>query len=135
MADTKKTEDLQEELGKVAEMAKVCVKPLMNFITVALPYIITYSKKAHAFYLKLPHDYIELITGVVFCFMGGFYPALFAAIEAARFGGLETVKNSLADLADEALKIIEASKKDDKLDKDGVSSLHSQFSLFSEIRI
>lgn len=119
MVDSKKQEELEDQLGKAAEMAKGVVKPLMNFLTIALPYIITYSKKAHAFYKKLPHDYIELLTGVVFCFMGGFYPALFAAIEAARFGGLEIVRDSFADLADEALKIIEASKKDDKLDKDG----------------
>lgn len=118
MVDSKKKE-LEDDLGKVADIAKKCAKPVMDFLTMILPYVVTYSKKAHAFYLKLPHDYIELITGVVFCFMGGFYPALFAAIEAARFGGIEIVKNSLSDLADEALKIIEESKKDDKLDKDG----------------
>ncbi len=132
MADSKKKEELEDQLGKAAEMAKVAVKPVLDFLTMALPYVITYSKKAHAIYLKLPHDYIELLTGIVFCFMGGFYPALFAAIEAARFGGLETVKNSLADLADEALKIIEASKKDDKEDKDGVSFLQSIFFTNSE---
>ncbi len=44
---------------------------------------------------------------------------LFAAIEAARHGGLANAIKSLNDLADEALIIIEASKKDDELDEDG----------------
>ena len=46
------------------------------------------------------------------------YPALFAAFEAARHGGAKQVQEALNDLADEAMIIIEASKKDDDLDLD-----------------
>lgn len=46
------------------------------------------------------------------------YPALFAAIEAAKHGGWEDLKTAVKDLVDEALVIVEESKKDDDLDED-----------------
>ena len=61
---------------------------------------------------------INFFIGFVFCFFGGLYPVLFAAIQAAEYGGRETVMDALKDLSDEASGIIEASKKDDKLDED-----------------
>ena len=61
------------------------------------------------------------IYGFVFCFFGGTFPTLFAAIQAAEYGGRKTVMNAITDLADEALVIMEEVKKDDDVDenKDG----------------
>ena len=58
------------------------------------------------------------IYGVVFCFFGGTFPTLFAAIQAAEYGGRKTVMNSIVDLADEALLILDEVKKDDDADDD-----------------
>ena len=44
---------------------------------------------------------------------------LFAAIEAADHGGRQTVVEAVSDLSQEAMIIIEESKKDDSEDKDG----------------
>lgn len=95
-------------------------KPVLDFITdTAVPVIIEYSQKSWAYYKRLPADYLQLIIGTIFCFFGGIFPALFAAIEAAKHGGVQNVVEALGDLSEEALKIIEASKKDDDLDEDG----------------
>lgn len=112
------TEESNNQLAKAAEMLEKFARPILNAITVALPHIITYSKKAHAYYVKLPKDYLNLLIGCVFCFFGGIYPTIFAAIEAAKHGGMDTLRESFKILSEEALVIIEASKKDDDLDDD-----------------
>lgn len=43
---------------------------------------------------------------------------LFATVEAAKHGGINNLIDALGDLGDEAIKIIEASKKDDEVDED-----------------
>lgn len=100
-------------------------KPIIAFITSLTPVVITYCQKAHDIYRALPEDQLQFLIGAIICFFGGVYPLLFAAIEAAKHGGLSTLKAALKDLADEASVIIEASKKDDKADdnKDGTSDV------------
>jgi len=100
-------------------------KPIIAFITSLTPVVITYCQKAHDIYRALPEDQLQFLIGAIICFFGGVYPLLFAAIEAAKHGGLTTLKAALKDLADEASVIIEASKKDDKADdnKDGTSDV------------
>jgi len=93
-------------------------KPIVAFLTATIPLVITFCQKLYAFYKTLPEDQLQLLIGFMICFFGGVYPALFAAIEAAKHGGLNKVRLALKDLADEATIIIEASKKDDKVDED-----------------
>eukprot|EP00560_Eucampia_antarctica_P001570 CAMPEP_0197831668 /NCGR_PEP_ID=MMETSP1437-20131217/11465_1 /TAXON_ID=49252 ORGANISM="Eucampia antarctica, Strain CCMP1452" /NCGR_SAMPLE_ID=MMETSP1437 /ASSEMBLY_ACC=CAM_ASM_001096 /LENGTH=315 /DNA_ID=CAMNT_0043434687 /DNA_START=114 /DNA_END=1061 /DNA_ORIENTATION=+ len=109
----------QDDLTKAAEMIQNLAGPVLAGATFLIPHIINLSRKGYKVYEKLPHDYLQLLTGVVFCLAGGFYPALFAAVEAARIGGFDTLVNACSALSSEALTIIEASKKDDKIDKDG----------------
>mmetsp|Transcript_16358 Transcript_16358/g.19991 ORF Transcript_16358/g.19991 Transcript_16358/m.19991 type:complete len:316 (+) Transcript_16358:101-1048(+) len=106
-----KTEAAKEEIVKIA-------KPIINIVTTITPIIIAYSQKAWSFYKSLPEDYIKLIIGFILCFFGGIYPTVFAAVEAAKHGGIKTLVAALGDLSDEAIKIIEASKKDDDADAD-----------------
>jgi len=94
-------------------------KPVIHLITSATPIIIASVGKAHAIYMSLPDDYLQLLWGSILCFFGGVYPALFAALEAAKHGGLDTAQEAFKDLANEATVIIEASKKDDDRDDDG----------------
>ena len=94
-------------------------KPVIQIISTVIPIIITTTQKAWSFYKKLPEDYVQLFIGFVFCFFGGIFPVLFASIEAAKHGGISNVVAALSDLSDEAMKIIDASKKDDDVDKDG----------------
>jgi hypothetical protein len=56
---------------------------------------------------------VHFVYGSVFCFFGGTFPTLFAAVQAAEHGGRATVMQALSDLSDEALIVINESKKDD----------------------
>lgn len=111
--------DKKADIIAAAKKLQEYTRPILDFISVALPIVITYSRKFYAYYLKLPRDQLEFIIGTIFCFFGGIYPTLFAAIEAAKHGGLKTLSEACGDLATEATKIIEASKKDDDVDDDG----------------
>lgn len=94
-------------------------KPVIEAIAAALPVVISTTHTIWSFCKSLPEDYVQLLIGFIFCFFGGIFPVLFAAIEAAKHGGISTVVAALGDLSDEATKIIDASKKDDDLDQDG----------------
>lgn len=109
-------------LSQAATALQGLAKPIGTFITFALPVVVNALNVAYHFYMKLPQNAIGFLVGTIFCFFGGLYPALFAAVEAAEHAGQQVVINSLKDLADEALIIIEESKKDDQvdeIDKDG----------------
>lgn len=70
------------------------------------------------YFQKLPQNALLFIYGAIFCFFGGIFPSLFVAIQAAEYGGRQTVMLAITDLADEALVILEEVKKDDDLDED-----------------
>mmetsp|Transcript_31935 Transcript_31935/g.45419 ORF Transcript_31935/g.45419 Transcript_31935/m.45419 type:complete len:331 (+) Transcript_31935:75-1067(+) len=117
-----KLEDVEKKLTQAAQLLQSIAKPLVAAVSVALPFIITCCTKSWSFYKTLPKNGISFFVGFIFCFFGGLYPVVFAAVEAAEHGGRKKVVEALSDLANEALVIIEASKKDDKEDKnnDGV---------------
>jgi len=106
------------DLRGSSKLIGAAARPLIGGITTVLPLVITYIKIAYDWYVKLPTDYLNLIIGIIFCFFGGVYPVLFAAVQAAKHGGWHTLQESLQDLAEESIKIIEASKKDDEKDND-----------------
>ena len=106
------------QLSSAAIALQNVAKPIVDTITWVLPIVVTQLFKFNEFVSKLPQNVINFVIGFVFCFSGGLYPVLFAAIEAAEFGGRQIVMQSIKDLCNEALIIIEESKKDDKIDKD-----------------
>jgi hypothetical protein len=110
--------DIAKKLPAAAEKLQVLAKPVIGFLTFLIPQLITNGQKARELYNKLPQNVINFFIGFVFCFFGGLYPVLFAAVQAAEYGGRATVMDALKDLSDEANGIIGASKKDDKLDED-----------------
>jgi hypothetical protein len=81
--------------------------------------IIKASRTGYAIYSRLPLDAVHFLTGVIFCFFGGLYPTLFAAIQAAKHSGLKILTESLATIGSEAMIVLEESKKDDEKDDDG----------------
>jgi hypothetical protein len=112
------SKDLVDKLQSVA-------KPLLNVLYIAIPVCIKFGRKFHGFWVKCDDNVIAAFIGFVFCFFGGLYPTLFSAIQAAEQGGRAVLVASMKDLADEAVVIIEQSKKDDKADadKDGVADV------------
>ena len=108
MTTCKKSNEIEKALG-----------PVLQVVTIILPYLITYTDRIYRYYKSLPKDTARLWIGFIFCFSGGLYPTLFAAVQAAKHGGIEIIADALGDLSDEAIKLIEANKKDDEVDKDG----------------
>ena len=110
--------DVQKKLSGAADALQKIAKPVFEFLVVALPVVITYFGKARAAFEKLPQNALNFVIGFIFCFFGGMYPVLFAAVQAAEHGGRQAVMEAVQDLAKEATIIIEESKKDDKVDAD-----------------
>jgi len=107
-----------EKLNAASKFLTVAAKPLVTGITIVLPHIITFVTVTYRWYSKLPKEQTKILIGTIFCFFGGVYPALFAAIEAAKHGGWKDLKQAIVDMAEEAVIIIEESKKDDDKDDD-----------------
>lgn len=70
-------------------------------------------------YVMLPTDALDAIIGLVFCFCGGLYPMLFAAVQAARLSGWKTTCDAVSELVNQAKIIAAENKKDDDADDDG----------------
>eukprot|EP00523_Entomoneis_sp_CCMP467_P002874 CAMPEP_0168744724 /NCGR_PEP_ID=MMETSP0724-20121128/14242_1 /TAXON_ID=265536 /ORGANISM="Amphiprora sp., Strain CCMP467" /LENGTH=322 /DNA_ID=CAMNT_0008792399 /DNA_START=36 /DNA_END=1004 /DNA_ORIENTATION=- len=112
-------ESTKEKIEGFTKVLRGLAKPAFDAFVWVLPKAISGIQTAHAYWNKLPQNAILFIYGTVFCFFGGTFPTLFAAIQAAEYGGRKTVMESIKMLTDEALVIIEESKKDDAEDKDG----------------
>lgn len=110
---TKKDRDLKEHLTVAAQVLQAVAKPILEGLTVVLPIVITYTQIAYREFSKLPQNAIHFVNGTVFCFFGGSFPTLFAAIQAAEYGGRAKLLGAFSALTEEATIIIEESKKDD----------------------
>jgi hypothetical protein len=73
-----------------------------------LPPTITITRAIVDFYRVLPMDAIVAQIGFVYAFAGGYYPTLFAAIQAAQHCGYQSMILALQILADEAVTAIHA---------------------------
>lgn len=109
---------VEEKLGKAAEILQAVAKPLATFLGFIIPPLFLLTAKAYGVWKVLPKNVSQFIIGFVFCFFGGLYPTVFAAIQAAEHGGRKVVVDAVSDLANEIMVILEESKKDDKVDAD-----------------
>jgi len=128
MADSSKQQQIQQrkeeaiqKISKAAGFVRAAGKPLVEFLTFIVPLCLVHSRRLRDAYYKLPQNLLQFNLGVVFCFFGGLYPVLFAAIQAAEHGGRQEWRKATKDIGDEVLKIIEESKKED--DEDDVKKL------------
>jgi len=123
--EKQKSKTVTKKVSDIAEKAQGYVKPVLDVIVFLIPMMIKYGRLARTFIEQLPTNAINFIIGFIFCFFGGLYPLFFAAIQAAEYGGRKAVMKAVRDIADEVMKIIEESKKDDKVDadKDGTADV------------
>ena len=113
----------REKISQFARVVESIARPFFSLVEFLLPIIISQCRFIYSAYSKLPHDAVAVLIGIVFCFFGGLYPTLFSAAQAAKHSGLSTLRVGLGDLANEAIFIIEESKKDDDKDDDGDGGL------------
>lgn len=110
--------DTKMDISGAAKALQSIAKPVIQFLMILIPPLIYYSKLAYEYFTKLPQNALFFLYGFVFCFFGGTFPVLFAAIQAAEHTGRKAVLFALSDLANEAIVILEESKKDDDKDED-----------------
>jgi hypothetical protein len=117
----KSADDAAKKAAELAEKLQGLAKPVLSAIVFAIPFMIKYGRKLRLAIEKLPANAFNALVGFIFCFFGGLYPVLFAAVQAAEYGGRKAVLDAVYDINEEILKIVEESKKDDELDsnKDG----------------
>lgn len=123
-SDTKAKEAAKKKTD-FAEMLQRLAKPAVDALCVAIPFLIKGGRKIHALWICCDDNVVAAIIGFIFCFFGGMFPTLFSAIQAAEQGGRAILVDAICDLSEEAVVIIEESKKDDKDDKnkDGVADV------------
>lgn len=104
--------------SKYIKMAAPVIAILLALASASVPYVVAIAGFLYEVYLHTPTDILEMCIGLVFCFAGGVYPTLFAAVEAARHCGWWKTKMAVCDLVEESQRIIRENAKDDKVDKD-----------------
>ncbi|OEU09205.1 hypothetical protein FRACYDRAFT_195507 [Fragilariopsis cylindrus CCMP1102] len=72
-----------------------------------LPTIVVSIKTIVTFYNSLPMDAITAQIGLVYCFLGGYYPTLFSSLQAAKYCGWSIMVSAVTDLTNEAIKVID----------------------------
>jgi hypothetical protein len=113
------------ELPISAQTLQAIATPVLGMAMVAVPFLIQTVRSGYRAFQRLPQNALQFAYGTVFCFFGGTFPTLFAAALAAEHGGRAVVLQSLSDLADEALIIIEENRRDEAADanSDGKSDV------------
>lgn len=112
--------DQTSDIGKVAAILQSVAKPLATFLGFIIPPLFLITAKAYKVFNALPKNVAQFLVGFLFCFFGGLYPTVFAAVQAAEHGGRKAFVQAVSDLANEVSVILEESKKDDEVDADKV---------------
>lgn len=90
------------------QTVRVATQIIWNACRIILPPVAYATKLVVGFYRSLPKDAITAQAGLVYCFAGGYYPALFAAVQAAQTCGWDTMCQALDDLGEQAGAAIDA---------------------------
>jgi hypothetical protein len=95
------------------------IKGITVTVQRVLPPLVGIIKSVLVTYRLLPQDALLAQAGIVYCFCGGCYPTLFAAVQAARHCGMEPMICAIRDLTDQAIVAVEATAAE------SASSTHS----------
>jgi hypothetical protein len=89
---------------------------LVSLGRAVLPPLVATVKGVIRFYNALPMDAIIAQVGLIYCFLGGYYPTLFSSLQAARYCGWHVMVNAISDLIEEAMKVVDATENMDHWD-------------------
>lgn len=79
-----------------------------------LPTAVAIVKGIVKIYRALPMEAITAQIGLVYCFLGGYYPTLFSSLQAAKYCGWHIMVKAISELTEEAMVVI------DELEDSGV---------------
>lgn len=91
---TSKREKAAKNLTTFAKAVQAVAKPAVAVLVWFLPLAISYCRFLHRTWKKIPYDASTFLIGVVFCFFGGLYPTLFAALQAAKHSGISVSRQN-----------------------------------------
>lgn len=97
--------------GAIENIAVAIVGIVSSCVRTCLPPIVGLVRAIASIYSVLPTDAIIAQLGIVYSFAGGYYPTLFATLQAAHQCGWQRVTAAIKDLSDEALHAIVAMEK------------------------
>lgn len=89
----------------------IVVETVTTTCQIVLPVAVALIRTVVAFYRTLPVDLLLAQAGLASAFLGGYYPTLFAAVQAAQHCGLPTMLRAVDDLTCEALIAVEAASQ------------------------
>mmetsp|Transcript_12249 Transcript_12249/g.16020 ORF Transcript_12249/g.16020 Transcript_12249/m.16020 type:complete len:440 (-) Transcript_12249:68-1387(-) len=98
----------QDAGGAVVHVVTTVTNMLVAGGKLVLPPLVAFVQTLATLYRSLPKDAIVASTGIVYCFAGGYYPTLFSSMQAAQQYGWNVVVQSITDLTDEAIRVIDA---------------------------
>lgn len=98
------------QTGSLDLIVKLSFQLLTTFCRIALPIMVTTTRAVAAFYSRLPTDLVKAQAGLAYCFAGGYFPTLFAALQAAQHCGWKPMVRAVNDLAGEAMQAVQACK-------------------------
>jgi hypothetical protein len=110
--DTRGGQSLERPSGNLEKTVESIVGIITGVCRTVLPPMVTFTRITIQFYRSLPLDAIIAQVGLVYCFAGGYYPTLFAALTAAQQCGWQTMLYALEDLIEEATIAIEAASRE-----------------------
>lgn len=103
-------------LMKITFVIENIVEQVMAIVRVAM---ILYNKAYHRFEQYNPEAVIQMFTGFMLIFFGGFFVVTVAMIEAFKQGGSDVMFENLAVLQHQIKAVQAANEADDKVDDDG----------------
>ena len=72
-----------------------------------LPALVAVTRSILSVYRALPMEAIAAQIGLVYCFLGGYYPTLFSSLQAAKYCGWHIMVKAIAELTEEATLVID----------------------------
>lgn len=110
--DTRGGHSIGRPSGNLEKTVESIVEIIAGVCKTVLPPVVACARLTIRFYRSLPVDFIIAQVGLVYCFAGGYYPTLFAALTAAQQCGWQTMLYALEDLIEEATIAIEAASRE-----------------------
>jgi hypothetical protein len=111
LLDARGGEAFQGPSGNLEKTVESIVGIIIDICRTVLPPVYSFTRCTIQFYRSLPTDAIVAQAGLVYCFAGGYYPTLFAALTAAQNCGWQTMVYAIEDLTEEAVIAIEAASR------------------------
>jgi hypothetical protein len=110
--DTRGGQSIGRPSGNLEKTVESIVEIITGVLRTVIPPVVACARVTIRFYRSLPVDFIIAQIGLVYCFAGGYYPTLFAALTAAQQCGWQTMLYALEDLIEEATIAIEAASRE-----------------------